>query len=213
MTNFKDSMTPVQAAFVAAFVTTSEAARMLGTTRRNVYEQIADGKLPGTVKVGLQRLIPRTAVEEILQPKQLSSPRTSDPSTTAPEPGPSHQQATHENSLCLVNEVQRKLHHGQCWGDWHLDAERLTLDYKPDGIWRYEVDLERVYDSASLLDYIFQVHGHSFHLQWPSDVMQDLLDALDEIFQPQSNLCSVGMDKRLPAGFLHKRIETREARQ
>lgn len=54
-------------------VTTSEAARMLGTTRRNVYEQIADGKLPGTVKVGLQRLIPRKAVEELLQKRNETS--------------------------------------------------------------------------------------------------------------------------------------------
>jgi excisionase family DNA binding protein len=58
MTNAKD------------FVTTSEAAQMLGTTRRNVYEQIADGKLPGTVKVGLQRLIPREAVQEHLRKRE-----------------------------------------------------------------------------------------------------------------------------------------------
>lgn len=61
MTNAKD------------FVTTSEAARMLGTTRRNVYEQIADGKLPGTVKVGLQRLIPRKAVEQHLRKRKETS--------------------------------------------------------------------------------------------------------------------------------------------
>jgi excisionase family DNA binding protein len=52
------------------FVTTSEAAQMLGTTRRNVYEQIADGKLPGTIKVGLQRLIPREAVQEYLRKRK-----------------------------------------------------------------------------------------------------------------------------------------------
>jgi hypothetical protein len=101
----------------------------------------------------------------------------------------------------------RKLHHGNRWGDWRLNGERLTLDYKPSGIWRYEVDLERIHDSASLVDWIFQVHGHSFHLQWPSDVMQDLLDALNAIFRPQANLCSAGRDKRLPAGFLREHIE------
>lgn len=107
----------------------------------------------------------------------------------------------------IVKTPPCKLRHAQRWGDWHLDAERLTLDYKPDGVWRYELDLERVWDSASLLDWIFQVNGHSFHLQWPSNVMQDLMDALDDIFYPQTNLCSHGSNKELPAGFLRQHIQ------
>jgi len=97
--------------------------------------------------------------------------------------------------------------YGDYWGDWHFDAERLTLDYKPNGTWRYEVDLERINDSASLLDWIFQVNGHHFYEQWPSDVMQDLLDALDAIFRPQANLCSWGQSKRIkPSQFLGDKL-------
>jgi excisionase family DNA binding protein len=48
-------------------LTVLEAAQRLGITRRNVYELIANGRLPGTVLVGLQRLIPRKAVEERIQ--------------------------------------------------------------------------------------------------------------------------------------------------
>ena len=108
----------------------------------------------------------------------------------------------------LSKAPPRKPRHHEGWGNWRLDAERLCLEYVPKGIWRYEIDLERIHDSASLLDWIFQVHGHSFHLQWPSDVMHDLLDALNAIFHPQANLCSFGIGKQIkPTVFLRERTE------
>ena len=51
-------------------LTVLEAAQKLGITRRNVYELIANGRLPGSVIVGLQRLIPRKAVEERIQSRK-----------------------------------------------------------------------------------------------------------------------------------------------
>ncbi len=99
------------------------------------------------------------------------------------------------------------LTHGRRWGVWHLDTERLTLDYRPDGIWRYEIDLERVWDSASLLDWLFQIRGK----RWATPtVLADLLNAIQDIFHPQHNLCSVGQHKRLPVGFLAGRVEAAE---
>ena len=59
-----------------------------------------------------------------------------------------------------------------------------------------------------MLDCIFQINGHQFHKQWPSNLMQDLVDALDDIFYPQANLCSFGQDSRIkPTEFLLSRIK------
>ena len=94
--------------------------------------------------------------------------------------------------------------HGRRWGDWQLDGERLTLDYRPGGIWRYELDLQRNHDSASILDFIFQVRQKG----WATPtVLADLLNAVEDIFRPQQNLCSWGHNKQIePTPFLRERI-------
>ncbi len=92
-----------------------------------------------------------------------------------------------------------KLRHHQSWGSWRLDAERLVLEYVPDGCWKYEIDLERIRDSAGILDWIFQLRSREMDLA-------GMLAGLDAIFHPQRNLCSCGMHKRLPAGFFASRI-------
>ncbi len=104
----------------------------------------------------------------------------------------------------LIASARRKLHHGQRWGDWQLDVHRLTLDFAPERVWRYELDLEHNHDSASILDFIFQFHGKI----WATpQVLSDLLDALHAIFDPQRFLCSCGSNKELPKNFLASRIE------
>ena len=105
----------------------------------------------------------------------------------------------------IVGSARRKLRHGQRWGDWRLDAHRLTLDYAPDDIWRYELNLEANHDSASILDFVFQFHGKV----WATpQTMKGLLDALDDIFDPQANLCSCGRNKRIDhQKLLAERIE------
>lgn len=100
--------------------------------------------------------------------------------------------------------MPRKLRHGQRWGEWQLDAYRLTLDFAPGDVWRYELDLEANHDSASLLDFVFQFHGKI----WATpQVMADLLDAIHDIFDPQANLCSCGTNKQIPKGFVAGRVE------
>ncbi len=128
------------------------------------------------------------------------------------------------------------LYHGRRWGTWSLDAERLCLVHqgKPvdrgDGsgvtegvpryvaiIGKYEVDLERIGDSASVLDWIFQVAGKT----WASArVTKDLLNALDDVIHPQANLCSgacgSGRGGRVienPGAFLRNRIATSLAKR
>lgn len=98
----------------------------------------------------------------------------------------------------------RQLHHGQRWGDWQLDAHRLTLDFAPEDVWRYELDLEPRHDAASILDFIYQFRGKVWATR---QVMHDLLDAVHDIFEPQANLCSLGANKQVPRGFVAARVE------
>jgi hypothetical protein len=125
------------------------------------------------------------------------------------------------------------LFHGRRWGTWTLDTERLVLVYdahphpvrRGDGsgvtegvpqytafLGPYELDLERVADSAGLLDWIFQIHGKSWAT---ARVTKDLLNALDSILHPQASLCSGacgsgrgGKTIPNPGEFLRKRIAT-----
>src|SRR5437763_13666286 len=87
----------------------------------------------------------------------------------------------------LANRSYVRLVHGRTWGVWRLDAKRLALVHK-----LYEVDLEDITSSAAMLDWIFQIR------RWatPQDIA-DLLAALHDIFHPQANLCSGGVDKRI----------------
>jgi len=119
------------------------------------------------------------------------------------------------------------LFHGRQWGQWTFDSERLCLVFEASPVTRggvrgvpsyvaflgrYEIDLERVRDSAAMLDWIFQIQGKT----WASArVTKDLLNAFDSIFNPQANLCSGacgsgrgGMTISKPSEFLRARIAT-----
>jgi hypothetical protein len=101
------------------------------------------------------------------------------------------------------------LFHGRAWGDWVLDAERLTLVFRGkstewggDDIPKftvylshvYEIDLERFGTSAQALDWLFQIRTKS----WASArVLMDLLNAIHSIVDPQANLCSGGGSKKI----------------
>jgi len=94
-----------------------------------------------------------------------------------------------------------QLRHGHRWGNLELDAERLCL--VNTACYGSEVDIECISDSAGMLDWLFQVRG-----KWSDQEVLSLLQALKDIFQPQANLCSFGVNKRIPdpTKFLRQRI-------
>jgi hypothetical protein len=140
---------------------------------------------------------------------------------------PQHERET--GGALTVAELLREyappaLFHGKHWGDWTLDTERLCLVYRAfpvalgDGSGRsqgvppytafwgdYEIDIERIRDSAAMLDWIFQIRRKGWAT---ARVMRDLIEALNDIFEPQANLCSAGCNKRIgnPKKFLRSRI-------
>ena len=82
---------------------------------------------------------------------------------------------------------------GQQWGKWCFDKKRLALVY---GNERYEIDLERIDGSAEMLDWIFQLSNKPGCSR--KDI-GDLVEAFDDLFYPQANLCSGGSDKKIDA--------------
>ena len=113
-----------------------------------------------------------------------------------------------------------RLFHGRHWGSWSFDTERLVLVHNAEPVTRghgndeyvaflgdYEIDVERIRQSSQALDWIFQIRGKAWAT---SVVMRDLIEALDDIFEPQASLCSCGTNKVIsnPTAFLKHRIAT-----
>ena len=97
--------------------------------------------------------------------------------------------------------------HGDRWGRWEFDAKRLCLVFQ--GIGGYEVDLEKMSTSAQMLDWIFQVSNKTWAER--KDV-GDLIQALEDLLQPQGTLCGGGTGGSLgkefnPTNFLKERLK------
>ena len=85
------------------------------------------------------------------------------------------------------------------WGEWVFKPENLTLLHAPE---EYEIDLEEVHSSATILDWIFQIQNKTWAT---AATMHDLLRALDDILDPQANYCSFEQDKQADGGSLARR--------
>jgi hypothetical protein len=81
---------------------------------------------------------------------------------------------------------------GRRWGRWKLRiTERCLEHYRHPSQMPYQVSLDEIHDSASMLDWIFQVSCKSWTTY--KDI-SDLISALDDIFDPQSTLCRGSMN-------------------
>ena len=88
------------------------------------------------------------------------------------------------------------------WGDWNFDPDYLTLDHESG----YQIDFEEIDSSAAILDWIFQVRGKGWG---DAETLYNLLKALDDILDPQSNYCSFEEDKRADGGELARAYATK----
>lgn len=74
------------------------------------------------------------------------------------------------------------------YGPWRFKKD-LILHHTKTG---YEIDLNECNTSAEILDWIFQVAGKS----WATDkTIADLIRALEDLIDPQQNICSWGVDR------------------
>jgi hypothetical protein len=94
----------------------------------------------------------------------------------------------------FVARYKRTVVDGQKWGDWSLDTGNWTLTFRDGTRDEYWINLREIHDSASMLDWIFQVRVK----QWAtSEIVGDLASAFEDVFNPQANLCSGGFNKEI----------------
>jgi hypothetical protein len=97
-----------------------------------------------------------------------------------------------------------------CWGPWRYKKETLVLEFAPrDRNWWYEIDLERCGTSALMLDWIFQVSNK--HTR-PAEEVGYLIEALQDLLDPQANICTFGGDTRMDTTryLLEETVENNE---
>ncbi|GAA1871877.1 hypothetical protein GCM10009813_35210 [Brevibacterium marinum] len=85
------------------------------------------------------------------------------------------------------------------WGNWSLHIKDGYLEHTKG----YEVELDTCRTSAKMLDWLFQIRGKSWAT---SEDLAELLNAFDEIIDPQTNLCSHGTSKSLSSDEMRRLI-------
>lgn len=88
------------------------------------------------------------------------------------------------------------------YGRWTYNHQDYNLVF---GRGLYTVNLTLIRSSAAMLEAIFEIHSQSWATAM---VVEDFLDALEEIFTPLDTLCPNGEDKRLPQDFLLAREDS-----
>lgn len=93
------------------------------------------------------------------------------------------------------------------WGEWSFDAECFTLRFRAeeDREWYY-IPLNSIDSSAGVLDWIYQIQAKTWA---DGKIIADLVDAIKDVLDPQSNYCSYGSDKRYSARDLAERYAER----
>lgn len=77
------------------------------------------------------------------------------------------------------------------WGCWRYHPHNLTLECADKS---YAIDLGRCCTSSEVLDAIFQIRGKT----WATPIIKsDLLDAINDLLNPQGALCSFGDNIRI----------------
>lgn len=94
--------------------------------------------------------------------------------------------------------------HGDRWGDWVFDEKNLTLHHLVDDRWNWEVDLERFHTSAAMLDSVFQAATHGYDIT-------ALVDALNDLLDPQANVCPWSVGRQFnPTTWLKRPRQTKD---
>lgn len=101
------------------------------------------------------------------------------------------------NSFVHASEIlknlmakRREIIQRATWGRWKLDRKHFCLEHAANA--DYYVPLDDFTCSAEILDWIFQLKQK----RWVTDQdIADFLEATQDIFHPQANFCSFGVDR------------------
>ena len=89
---------------------------------------------------------------------------------------------------------------------WHFDPHSLTLIFHSGEEIQHLVDLRKITSSTCMLDIIFEVSGRS----WASkEIVGDLIQALQDLFDPKVTLCGAVRDRPLDpvAHLVNRRVQ------
>lgn len=109
-----------------------------------------------------------------------------------------------QGRIRLNGQMMRKLKPDNVFGVWRFCPKKLTLT---NTRCFYEIDLERINSTASMLDWIIQISckGDCYG----QNALKDLVAAFKTIFHPQANCCSFGKEKQFSGSKLAKQYATR----
>jgi len=96
--------------------------------------------------------------------------------------------------LGMYSLVKPEIKIGYWWGCWKLGGRNALFCYDPEGKTDnpvYWIDLEKLDCSARVLEKIFDVSNKNWVT---ADVLANLIWALEDIFDPQRNICAGGTD-------------------
>lgn len=88
------------------------------------------------------------------------------------------------------------------WGPWYYNPGNRTLVFTGEPTYSYEVDLDTMKDSASVLDWIAQVAGKTTFTV--ADIGH-FVRALNEVLQLQAVVCPSGQDHKFKAATILRR--------
>jgi hypothetical protein len=96
--------------------------------------------------------------------------------------------------LGMYSLVRPEIKVNYWWGPWKLGGRNALFCYDPTGKFDnpvYWIDLERMNSSAQVLEKICDIATKNWAT---ADILANLVWALEDIFDPQRNLCADGED-------------------
>jgi len=115
---------------------------------------------------------------------------------------------TFPNGTSFVDLMNYKSPVHRQWGNWVFRSTNLVLQLlAKHNYCVYEIDLEKINSTAQMLDIIFQLNHKRRDpdgIYGNQSLIEDLIQAFDEIFRPQSNCCSWGTEKKFSGSELAK---------
>src|SRR4051812_35113732 len=85
-----------------------------------------------------------------------------------------------------ANRREAPLRKKRRWGKWSLNTTSWALTHRESG---YELDLKTMGTSSSMMTWIFQVS--KMRTAFSREDLGYLIEALDDIFDPTADLCSI----------------------
>lgn len=92
------------------------------------------------------------------------------------------------------------------WGNWTLDTHDGYLVHENG----YEINLAECRTPAGLLDWIFQIRPKNWA---DANEIATLLEAFEDIIEPQASLCSAGVAKSLTREQMTSLVESTQKRR